>query len=91
MEEEVKGVQYIPKDAQIPIQIGSAFLQRLQKLLLFILEDKTDEDLAELTKHVTNQTIPEDSWMYHYQTLQILILTIEQTAIDKNLIVTKDE
>lgn len=87
--EELEGVHYIPKDARIPIEVGSGFLQRIQKMLIFMIENRTEEEIEELRKHIENNTVPENTWMYHYQTLQTFILIVEQTAIDKKLTVLK--
>lgn len=91
MEEEVKGVHYIPKTALIPIEVGSGYLQRLQKLLIYMLDDKTPEEIENLKQNLINNKVAEDSWEYQYQTVQTLIITIEQTAIEKGITTFKTE
>lgn len=82
MQEEPKGVHYIPKSALIPVKIGSGFIQRLQRLLIFLIQDKTPEEIELLQKALEDNSAEEDSWMYQYETIQTMILIIEKTAID---------
>lgn len=87
--EETNNIHYIPKDAVIPIEIGSGYLQRLQKGLLFMMENKTPEEIEELKLQLSNNTIVDDTWMYHYQTLISLVMAIEQAAVDKKITILK--
>lgn len=82
-------IPYIPKDALVPVEIGAGVLFRLQKLLMFLLDGRSKEELQELQDHVKERTVPEDSWMYHVHTVHLMISTIEQTAIDKKIVTYK--
>ncbi len=81
---------YIPKDAQIPITIGAGYLQRLHKMLIYLIHDKTKDEVDEFNENLKNNTIPEDSWMYHYHTIQTFVIMAEDTAIKKNITIVKD-
>ena len=82
-------IHVIPKDAKIPVEIGTGFLMRLQKILFFFVNGKTSEELDQLKELAEGGSIPEDSWMYHFQTIQELVLTLEQIAIDKKIATAK--
>ena len=70
----------IKHDAIIDIKIGTGFLQKLQKMLLFMTIDITPEDM-ELYKELTekNEELTEP-WMEHLSTLSILLKEIETKA-----------
>ena len=73
-------VKMIKKDAIISIQIGTGFLQKLQKMLMFVTLDVTKEDLdlyTEITKEGKEFT---EDWMEHLTTLSVLIKEIETKA-----------
>ena len=91
MEEQTEGIQYIPKDALIPIQVGAGFLQRLQKALIFLAADRTEEQIELLQEKIQKGLVEEGSWMYHFETIQTLVSNIEQTAVEKKLTVTKPQ
>lgn len=82
-------VPHIAKDAIIPVNIGPGYLQRLHKLLLFLIEDKTPEELKSLEDNIKTNTIPEDNWQYHFHTIQVFVSMVEQIAIDKKLTIMK--
>lgn len=73
-------VKMIKHDAIIDIKIGTGFLQKLQKMLLFMTIDITPEDM-ELYKELTekNEELTEP-WMEHLSTLSILLKEIETKA-----------
>lgn len=78
-------VQFIKKDAIIPIKIGSEFLRRMQMMSVFLVQDKPEAEIEELRNQMGMGTIPEGTWMYHFETLAVLIHTLEQTALDSML------
>lgn len=78
-------ITLIKKDAQIPIIIGTGFLSRLQQALLFLVDNKSNEELDTLTEHIKNENIPIDTWMYHFETISLIIREIETNAIKKGL------
>jgi hypothetical protein len=83
-------IHYLPKDAVVPVEVGAGLLFRLQKLLLFLVHDKTKEELEELKERVEKNDVPEDSWMFHYITIHSFITIVEHQAMTKKITVTKD-
>jgi hypothetical protein len=73
-------VKMIKHNAVIDIKIGTGFLQKLQKMLLFITMDITPEEMN-LYKTLTekNEELTEP-WMEHLTTLSILLKEIETKA-----------
>jgi hypothetical protein len=81
-------VTVIKKDATTDITIGTGFLGALQKLLYFILADKTEEELSkykeEVEKHKTVQETCSQEWMDHVKVLSVFISSVEKKMIDEN-------
>jgi hypothetical protein len=76
----------IKKDTTFPITIGGNTLINLQKLLLYVLADKTDEEIqTAYQKILANQL--EEEWYEHYAFLAGFIHHIETVAKEKNLTV----
>jgi hypothetical protein len=73
-------VTMIKHDAVIDIKIGTGFLQKLQKMLVFLTIDLKPEDL-EIYKNL-NEKGEEftEPWMDHLTTLSILLKEIETKA-----------
>ncbi len=76
---------FIPKDKTIPVEIGTNMLFLLQKVMIFMLADKTKEELDELTQAAADKNVPEDSWMAHYVTIHTLVQGIEEAAMIKGI------
>jgi uncharacterized membrane-anchored protein YhcB (DUF1043 family) len=83
-------VTYLKQGAVIPLQIGSLFLQRLQKLSVFLLQDKTEEELDAFREKVDTNSIQEGTWEFHFETVAVLIKTLEEAAIQEGLIEEKE-
>jgi hypothetical protein len=83
-------IHYLNPDVLIPIEVSGSFLQRIQKLSMFMIEDKTEEELEILKEHFINDTVPADTWMYHYETVAGLIKGTEDSAIKNKLVQEKD-
>lgn len=80
-------ITMIKKDAIISIKISSGFLQMLQRTMMFIVTDKTEEDLENFKKAVeehesTNEDFPE-TWMDSLFTMTVLIKEIETSFINE--------
>lgn len=71
----------IKKDATIEIKVGTAFVARLQRLMINILADKTPEEINGYNE-LCKQSVTEfpEPWMEDLTTVNALILTIENTA-----------
>ena len=73
-------VKMIKHDAVIDIKIGTGFLQKLQKMLLFMTIDLTPEDMELYKKLNENNEELTEPWMEHLTTLSILLKEIETKA-----------
>lgn len=78
-------ITVIKGDAVVSIKIGAGFLQKLQKIMINIISDKSAEDLdvfkqAMESRKDNNADLPEP-WMDDLSTLTILINEIETTLI----------
>lgn len=79
----------IKRDTTFPITVGGNTLINLQKLLLYVLADKTEEEIQAAYESIIKQEYPED-WYEHYAFLAIMIKQIEQTAVDQGLAVQEE-
>ena len=83
-------IKKIKNDAIVDVKIGSGFLQRLQKVMLNIVMDKSPDDLADFktkSEEFATNSNPEfeESWMDDLFTMSILINQIEKNMIDAGL------
>jgi hypothetical protein len=79
----------IKRDTTFPIEVGGNTLINLQKLLLYILSDKTQEDIELAQEKISKQEWSED-WYEHVAFLSLMIRRIEQLAHEKGLTVEED-
>jgi hypothetical protein len=80
-------IQMIKKDAQINIQIGVGFLQKLQAMLVSLINEHSQEEinvLNESLKKGETENLQEE-WMNNIVTISILISNIEQEAIKQGM------
>ena len=76
----------IKQDAIIKIEIGTGFLQKIQKLFVFLINDLTPEQLELYKKEAETKKPEEDfseEWMEQLSTLFILLKEIETKANDQ--------
>lgn len=74
----------IKRDSTFPITVGGNTLISLQKLLLDVVADKTEDDLKLATEKIKAQQWDED-WYEHLAFLSAIIIQIETTAKDLGL------
>lgn len=79
----------VKQDVTFPIEVGANTLVNLQKLLLFVLADKTEEDILQAQQKIAKQEWDED-WYEHVAFLSLMIRRIEQVAHEKGLTVEED-
>ena len=85
-------IKMIKADAQVQISIGTAFLQRLQQVMVFVGKDLTDEQLKELEEGVkAGVTNFDEPAIQHTVTLLSLISEIEKEVINNNMYTERDE
>lgn len=80
-------VTLIKQDATTSISVGTGFISSLQKLLAFLLENKTEEEIknytSELLLHKTMLDQFSEPWMDHVKLISVTISTIEKKMIDE--------
>jgi hypothetical protein len=76
-------VTMIKSDAVISINIGSAYLKRVQKVLVQLISDKSEEELEEFKKAIQDETLEElpEPWMENLLVINTLLRSIEHEAI----------
>jgi hypothetical protein len=79
----------IKTDSTFPITVGGGTLVNLQKLLFYILADKTEEEIQGAYDKILKKEFDEE-WIEHYAFLAALINVIEKTAHEKGLAVVEN-
>lgn len=79
----------IKRDTVLSIQVGGNTLVNLQKLLLYVLADKTQEEIELAQQKIAKQEWDED-WYEHVAFLSLLIRRIETSAHEQGLTVEED-
>lgn len=85
-----QGIPVLRKDAMVPLEIGSGYVKRLYELSMFIIADKTPDELEALRVAFENDTVDNEPWMKSYVTVVNLIKGIEEQAIAHNLVDYRD-
>jgi hypothetical protein len=84
--EQAPKVKMIKQDALIKIEIGTAFLKKLQHLLLHITQDLTPEQLENYKKIIEEQGEFTEDWMDSLNTISFLLKEIEAKADEQGFI-----
>jgi archaellum biogenesis ATPase FlaH len=73
---------FIKQDAKIQIQVSTAFIQKVQKLLTTLISEVSDEQYEAYKKAIQDVTLTElpESWMDNIAILASLVALIEQEA-----------
>ena len=79
----------LKKDTTLSLQVGGNTLVNLQKLLLYVLADKTEEEIQMAQQKIAQQQWDED-WYEHVAFLSLMIRRIEQLAHEQGLTVEED-
>lgn len=74
----------IKNDVTFDIIVGGNTLISFQKLLLFLIADKTEEDIKEAYEKILKKDF-EEEWIEHYAFLAYMIQYMERTAVEKGL------
>lgn len=81
-------MKVIKKEATTTITIGTGILECLQKLLAYLLQNRSSEEVSlytsEVEKHKSIQDKCSEEWMDHVKILSVMIATIEKQMIDEN-------
>ena len=79
----------IKRDSTFPITVGGNTLINFQKLLLFLLSDKTEEEIKVAFEKITKKEYEED-WYEHVAFVSLMINVLEKTAHEKGLTVIEN-
>jgi hypothetical protein len=76
----MSNIKMIKKDAAIQITVGSGFMQKIQAVVLYLVSDRTDEELAEFQRQAVAKEELTLDWMEHLSTMMLLMNEIETKA-----------
>jgi len=79
----------IKRDSTFPITIGGNTLINFQKLLLYVIADKSEEEILTAQEKILKQEFTED-WYEHVAFLSLMITAIERTAQEKGLLIEEN-
>lgn len=85
-----QGIPVLPPNTEVPISVGTGFVQQLFTTMGFIVSDKTPEEITALHKAIETETFSNEPWMAAYVTIAALLKHIEEVAIEKNLVTYQD-
>jgi len=76
----MSNIKMIKKDAAIQVTIGSAFIQKIQAIVVDMVNERTDEELAEFQRLAVAKEELTLDWMEHLSTMMLLMNEIETKA-----------
>jgi len=79
----------IKSDVTFDITVGGNTLISLQKLLLFIISNKSEEEIKEAYEKIIKKDFDEE-WIEHYAWLAYMIQYLERIAVEKGLSTQED-
>lgn len=79
----------IPKDSRIAFTVGAGFLVKLQQSMLFLIQDRTKEELEELQVLINTDKTEDNTWQKVYVVIGTLVAAIEQAAIKSGITTSK--
>ena len=82
-------LKMLKKDAIIPLQIGSGFVQKIQSMLITLIDERSPEDIELLQKLAESGQEPTEPWMEHIQILMILLNELDKSAEANGMTVEK--
>lgn len=79
----------IKRDTTFPIEVGGNTLINLQKLLLYVIEGKTEEEITKAQDLILKNQYPEE-WIEHFAFLSFFVRHLEVIAHNKGLTVQEE-
>ena len=79
----------IKTDSTFPIVVGGNTLINLQKLLLYLISDKTEDEIHTAIDKIIKKEFDEE-WHEHYAFIAFMISHIESVAKEKGLTVVEE-
>lgn len=76
----MSNIKMIKQDAAIKVTFGSGFIQKIQAIVVHMVNERTDEELAEFQRLVTEKEELSLDWMEHLSTMMLLMNEIEVQA-----------
>jgi hypothetical protein len=73
-------MKVLKNDAVVLLPIGTAFYIKLKELLVYLAEDKTDEQIKEFEVAINEKKEITEDWMSHLFTVVLLIRALEDKA-----------
>ena len=86
----MSNIKMIKKDAAIQITVGSGFMQKIQAVVLYLVSDRTDEELAEFQRQAVAKEELTLDWMEHLSTMMLLMNEIETKAEEQGFTYNAD-
>jgi hypothetical protein len=78
-------LKFLKNDAIVKIQLGSGFIQRVQQIVVYILQDISEEKINEYKQLLIDKKDVTEPWMEHVTTLSVLLREIEERADEQGL------
>jgi hypothetical protein len=85
--EKMKGLK---QDAVVNLPIGTSFYVKLKELLVFLAEDKTEQEIKDFEIAINEKKEINEEWMSHLFTVVLLIRAIEDKAEETGLLEDKE-
>ena len=76
----MSNIKMIKQEAAIQVVIGSGFLQKIQAIVVHMVNERTDEELAEFQRLAMAKEELTLDWMEHLSTMMLLMNEIETKA-----------
>ena len=76
----MSNIKMIKQDAAIQVTFGSGFIQKIQAIVVHMVNERTDEELAEFQRQAVAIEELTLDWMEHLSTMMLLMNEIEIQA-----------
>lgn len=76
----MSNIKMIKKDAAIQVTFGSGFIQKIQAIVVHMVNERTDEELTEFQRLAQANEELTLEWMEHLSTMMLLMNEIETKA-----------
>lgn len=76
----MSNIKMIKQDASIKVTFGSGFIQKIQSIVVHMVNERTEEELAEFERLIVAKEELTLDWMEHLSTMMLLMNEIEVQA-----------
>lgn len=76
----MSNIKMIKQDAAIQVTFGSGFIQKIQAIVVHMVNERTEEELAEFQRLAIAKEELTLDWMEHLSTMMLLMNEIEIQA-----------